>query len=156
MKGNLQIALVIFSLIFIGCKTKIVCGFPGTFDGEGLRSELLRIESVSKMDTVLALINTKVTYIRELEKQLEEKNGIGVNVLVKKSGNEEVLIGGITDIDGKYKVFLEVGIYDIEYQYAGCNPMVLRNVQITSGEIKDFDVRLGIQGKEITKFEVKF
>jgi hypothetical protein len=154
MKGTLQIALVIISLIIIGCRTKIVCGFPGTFEGEGLKSELIRIESVGIMDTVLALLNTKVTYIREIEEEIKEKNGIGVNVLVKKSGNEGMLIGGITDSDSKYQTFLEAGTYDIEYHYAGCNPIILKNVQLISGEIKDTDVRLGIQGKEITKYEI--
>ncbi len=153
MKGTLQMALVIVGLIIIGCRTKIVCGFLGTFAGEGLKSELIRIESVGIMDTALALVNTKVTYIREMEEEIKEKNGIGVNVLVKESGNEEMLIGGITDIDGKYQTFLEAGIYDIEYHYSGCNPIILRNVQLISGEIKEADVRLGIQGKEITKYE---
>lgn len=154
MKVLSLIVIIIFSLSIIGCRTKIVCGFPGTFEGEGLKSELLRFESVGIMDTVLALITTKVTCVREIEKKTKEKNGIGVTILVKKSGRDEVLIGGITDVDGKYKTFLDTGVYDIEFHYVGCNPLILRNVEFISGEIKDSDVRLGIQGKEIKKYEI--
>jgi hypothetical protein len=87
MKAALQIILAIFCFIIIGCRTKIVCGFPGIFEGE-------------------------------------------------------------------YKTFIEAGIYDIEYRYSGCNPMILRNVKLSSGEIKDAVIRLGLQGKEITKYEI--
>jgi len=131
-----------------------VCGFPGTYEGEGLQSELLRFESIGIMDTVLALINTKVTYVQEIEEDIKESNGIGVTVLVKRSGSDEMLIGGITDVDGKYKTFLETGFYDIEFHYSGCNPISLRNIEFISGEIKETDIRLGIQGEEITKYEI--
>ena len=145
--------MVILGLIIIGCKTKIVCGFPGTFEGKGLKSELIRFESAGKIDTVLALVNTEVTYIQEIEEEIKEKKGIGTTILVKKSGNDEMLKGGVVDTDGKYRTFLDAGIYDIEFHFAGCNPIILKNVKLTSGEIKDAKVRLGTQGKEITKYE---
>ena len=48
-KGTLQIALLIFSLMITGYRTKMVCGFPVAFEGEGLKSELVRFESCSQL-----------------------------------------------------------------------------------------------------------
>jgi len=153
-KGTLQIALLIFSLMTTGCRTKIVCGFPVAFEGEGLKSELVRFESVGIMDTVLALVNSKIACVREVEGRMKEGNGIGVNIVVRKSGSEEMLIGGISDANGEYKIFLEAGVYDIEYYYFGYNPLTLKNVKLISGEIKDIVVKLGARGEEIVKYEI--
>lgn len=153
MKVIPSILLLVSLLSILGCRTKIVCGFPGTFEGEGLESELLRYESVGRMDTVLAQVKSKVTYAIIQEEKRVEKNGIGVNVLVKDPDGGEMLIGGITDRDGAFNTFLAAGIYDIEFSYSGCNSLVLRNVKLGSGEIKATDIRLGIQGKESKNYE---
>ena len=99
MRRILEIIIIIFILSTLSCKTKIVCGFgyEYSYDGKGLESELISCESVGIMDTVLARVKTKVGYINEIQ---EEKNGIGVNIVISKTGEEEMLLGGVTNING--------------------------------------------------------
>ena len=56
------------------------------------------------------------------------------------------IVCGITD---QYE-----GNYNIEFTYAGCNSLTLSNVELASGEIKEFKVQLGLQGKERKLFDV--
>lgn len=85
---------------------------------------------------------------------MKEENGIGVNIVIRKSGSEEILTGEISDANGEYKIFLEAGVYDIKYYYFGYNPLTLKNVKLISGEIKDIIVKLGARGEETVKYEI--
>lgn len=134
--------------------TKIASDFPGTFEGNGTPSELLKMKTTGIMDTTGVFVHHKITIIDQSTGKPVEEKGVGVSVLWLKPGTDSSIDSGITDIKGSFDKYIMPGTYDLEYRYSGCNPLKLKNLQLNSGEIKDIQVRLGIQGKAVRMYEV--
>lgn len=62
---------------------------------------------------------------------------IGVNVVVKGTTT-----GTITDLDGKFILPLDPGIYDIKVSYISYQPKVLTGLEITSEEVNRVNVKM--------------
>jgi hypothetical protein len=153
MKPIHSILPLLLILSILGCKPpiKIVCGITDQYEGEGLESKLIQCRLTGIMDTTAARIVTKVTYLQSVE---NEEKGVGVTVIIRKPGEKDHVNAGITNIDAKYLTYIQPGTYNIEFTYAGCNSLTLSNVELASGEIKEFKVQLGLQGKERKLFDV--
>ena len=150
-----RIVIILLCFSVIGCRTKIVCGFGDwNYEGEGLESKLVRFETKGKIDSISTLMNIKTTYVREKESGKEEKEAIGVSILVKESGSDKMEVGGVTNMDGTCEISITPGKYDIEISYTGFNYLILQNVKIATGEIIEAEIRLGERGEELKKYEV--
>jgi hypothetical protein len=149
-------ALLFPILSFLGCSPKntSVCVTGNSYKGEGIKSELLSMKTIGIMDTTLSLINTKVSIYTNFDGKITKEIGSGFTVRITKTGRDRLEIGGITNSQGNYNTFLETGKYDIEFLWTGSNPLILRNFEIQSGEIKLVEVVLGMRGKEVKKYEI--
>jgi hypothetical protein len=155
---------IIFALLFstiscLSCALKSykhtpICVTGQEYKGEGLTSELISIKTIGKMDTTLSFLNTNVSYLNVINDKLTKEIGSGITVRISKTGSKKLEIGGIVNSIGNYTTFLEKGKYDIEFLFTGCNPLLLSNFEIKSGEIKHVEVVLGTQGKEVKKHEI--
>ncbi len=62
---------------------------------------------------------------------------VGARVFIKK--DRQVLKGVITDINGKYRLEIEPGLYDIEFAYTGCVTHRITGVPLVSGKENNLD-----------------
>jgi hypothetical protein len=155
---------IIFALLFstiscLSCALKSnkytpICVTGQEYKGEGLKSELIIIKTTGKTETSLSFLNTNVSYLNVINSKLNKEKGSGITVRISKSGSKKFEIGGIANSIGNYATLLEKGKYDIEFLFTGCNPLLLRNFEIKSGDIKHIEVVLGLQGKEVKKHEI--
>jgi hypothetical protein len=153
---NITFAISFSAIFFFGCTPKYtpVCVTGQQYTDEGMKSELISIKTIGIMDTTLSFLNTKVAYCNTINGKFNKEIGIGMTVRISKTGSKKLEIGGITNSQGNYNTFLEKGNYDIEFLWTGSNPLLLRNFEIQSGEIKLVEVMLGNQGKVVKKYEI--
>lgn len=65
---------------------------------------------------------------------------IGANVTVRK--NREMIKGAHTDTEGKYRLELEPGVYEVEFSYTGFSAQRITGVSINEGKETQLDVVL--------------
>lgn len=155
MKKVIPIIMFLGFLTIISCRQpKIFCGpsYPLP-DGTGMDSKLNRFESVAFMDTVAAMIDLEINLLQPW-KGIKEERGIGVVMAVNSKGEEKGLRGGVTDVNGRLKLFVNPGVYELEFSYTLFNTLLVKNVSFMSGGIYEIEVTLGGQGKERKTFVV--
>lgn len=76
----------------------------------------------------------------------------GATVIVE---NSNPLIGSSTDIDGKYKLEIPVGSYNIKATLVGYKPLVKFNILITTGNINQLNFELEEENKSLGEVEIK-
>ena len=62
-----------------------------------------------------------------------------IGASVKISQNAVMIRGAVTDYEGKYRVQLEPGTYDIEISYTGFAPTKIAGVQVLEGRLNQLD-----------------
>jgi len=62
-----------------------------------------------------------------------------IGASVKISKNAVMIRGTVTDYEGRYRVQLEPGTYDIEITYTGFAPKITTGVQVLEGKLNQFD-----------------
>lgn len=121
-------------------------------DGFGMESKLKHFEYEGIMDTLAAMIDLKITYLNSWGNR-DEEPGIGVTIITRKSGEETMFVGGVSDVKGEYQLFLDAGVYDFEFSYGGCNTLLVKNAELLLGGLYRGKVVLGGHGKERKIFE---
>lgn len=140
-------------LILTTCATKkgvdfCGTGLPSQKDWVGSRITDLRTSGV--IDTTLAFLRGCVTgtSIRPDTTIMDTLSFAGVSYKPKVdiAGN-----GTMTDTVGRYALTLIAGTYDVAIDYPGFNTILIRNLALESGEIKELNVMLG-QGYGTTEY----
>lgn len=143
---SVGILLFLLAAFFTACqpKTPGVCGLAYPFEGEGMPSRVLNINTLGFADTILASASVQASYLNQAAAKPEP--GAGVLLQFNKPGTDSLVRAGICDAKGRFSASLPYGKYDLRFSYSGCNSLLLRNVKFGPGEIKQLDVLLGIQG----------
>ncbi len=144
--------IFIFCLLgFLGCnspkKSLGVCslGYP-LVKGFGTDSKLNSFTSTG-MATEATMVDLKITMLYPRENQ-QERLAVGVGIAIKKTGQEALFVGGFSDVNGRFNIFMQPGIYDLEFTYGGCNTLVVKNVELLFKKMYKGEIALGIHGKE--------
>lgn len=79
---------------------------------------------------------------------IEDESGfevIGANILVEELGT-----GNITDLDGKFTLDLDPGIYTLQISYVGFQTLTISEVEVKAGEVNVLDqIRIAEEGLEL-------
>ncbi len=104
----------------------------------------------------LCLVSTRSSAQTTLEGNVfdkESKENIPfATIQITKNG---VFIQGVnTDLEGKYKVNLDPGTYDLEVSFVGYTTQTLYGVQVLAGKINKVDIPLSPEGAVLEEIEV--
>ncbi|MCY7329607.1 MAG: Plug and carboxypeptidase regulatory-like domain-containing protein, partial [Saprospiraceae bacterium] len=77
---------------------------------------------------------------------------IGASVKVTRSG--EIIRGGITDVQGNYRIPLDPGTYNVEVSYTGYAAQRTEGVQVLSNKLNTLDVTMA-DGLALDVVEIK-
>ena len=85
---------------------------------------------------------------------IEDESGfevIGANILIKETGT-----GNITDIDGKFTLDVDPGIYTLQISYIGFQTLTIEDVEVKVDEVNVLgEIRLSEEGLELEEVVVK-
>ncbi|MCH2085121.1 MAG: TonB-dependent receptor [Saprospiraceae bacterium] len=85
---------------------------------------------------------------------IEDESGfevIGANILVQETGT-----GNITDIDGKFTIDVDPGVYTLQVSYIGFQTLTIEGVEVKSDEVNVLgEIRLSEEGLELEEVVVK-
>lgn len=85
---------------------------------------------------------------------IEDESGfevIGANILVQETGT-----GNITDIDGKFTIDVDPGVYTLQVSYIGFQTLTIEGVEVKANEVNVLgEIRLSEEGLELEEVVVK-
>jgi TonB-dependent receptor len=85
---------------------------------------------------------------------IEDESGfevIGANILVQETGT-----GNITDIDGKFTIAVDPGVYTLQVSYIGFQTLTIEGVEVKADEVNVLgEIRLSEEGLELEEVVVK-
>lgn len=85
---------------------------------------------------------------------IEDESGfevIGANILVQETGT-----GNITDIDGKFTIDVDPGVYTLQVSYIGFQTLTIEGVEVKADEVNVLgEIRLSEEGLELEEVVVK-
>ena len=85
---------------------------------------------------------------------IEDESGfevIGANILVQETGT-----GNITDIDGKFTIDVDPGVYTLQVSYIGFQTLTIEGVEVKVNEVNVLgEIRLSEEGLELEEVVVK-
>ncbi|MEO6759053.1 MAG: carboxypeptidase-like regulatory domain-containing protein, partial [Saprospiraceae bacterium] len=65
-----------------------------------------------------------------------------VGVTIKITKNRNLIKGTVTDAEGKYRLTLEPGTYEVEFSYTGYTAQRLTEVQVIASQKNQLDISL--------------
>lgn len=74
---------------------------------------------------------------------------IGANVYIRSLGQ-----GGVTDINGKYNISVEPGVYTLEFSFITFQKQIIEDVEIVEGKVLQLDIVLAPENEELDEVVV--
>ncbi len=102
-----------------------------------VRSILL---TISLLLVSVAAVVAQTTLAGTVKDEATGEALIGATVKIMKGA--QIVRGGVTNFDGEYRLQLDPGTYDVEVSYSGYSSVKTSGVQVLSGKITPFDVKM--------------
>ncbi len=88
-----------------------------------------------------------------LQGQVSDSVEVLVGVTVKISQQGKLVRGALTDVEGNYRMSIDSGSYEVEFNYTGCFSKKFENIEVLPGRIKLLNVTL-TSGFEMGETEI--
>lgn len=95
-------------------------------------------------NVILEPLDTSLTYLTGKIYDYESEGMPGVHIKLTK-GIDSVY-DFMTDMHGKYKLYLPVGLYTVSVSFIGYTKYVLADVSLNRGEHREMEFELGVSG----------
>lgn len=161
MKSLFQ-ALII-CILLTSCSSKkntLICGSASLAQREGVESEVVQFQTTGIADTSIVIFSGQVFGVSKYNElsfvDTLSFSQISVRTSFDSTRSYGVMSGFLleSNLKGFFSFSLFPGVYDVEISYGGYKSLRIKNMEVTSGEIKELNVILG-QGEGETVYLMK-
>ncbi len=149
--------LLLIIILLSACNTskkKFVCGMTMQLPkSEWIDSKIIQLETFGFADTTMAQLNIHVVGLNRYSDTLENDTKMLFIIGFKKSFDSTFVKGGHSEANGNFVTYLNPSNYDVIIKSIGYNSLTIKNIKLTSGELKHIAIVLG-QGSGTTEYMV--
>ena len=153
---KLFLIILIITGVLSSCTPKkkgFECGTHLLSEKESIDSKITKLETIGVADTTVAFLSGQVMGISTRNDSIVLDTLMHSAIGYKHSEKATYVAGVMSEINGVYKIALEPGIYDLKIIYVGYNALILKNISLSIGEMKELNVVLG-QGHGTNNYRI--
>jgi Carboxypeptidase regulatory-like domain len=142
----------IFSIGFIALtlsscarKSNYICGLGSSALAPSIESKIITFKTVGIADTTKVFISGSTLSKDSIDNKIASGTLTSTAINFINLENHDTT-QTTSNQNGKFEKYLKAGYYDIIIRYVGYTTLIIKNVQLNSGELKTLDILLGKQG----------
>jgi hypothetical protein len=141
----LSIGFIALTLSYCARKSIYICGLGASNLAPSIESKIITFKTVGIADTTNAFISGSTFSKDSIDKKMANGTLTSTAINFINLGNHDTT-QTTSNQNGKFEKYLPAGNYDIIIRYVGYTTLIIKNVQLNSGELKTLDILLGKQG----------